>query len=244
MKHLAKSFLLFFFLSWTMLAHSQTQENKAGEHPTIETQNMRTKPLHAIEKREASADDSYVDLGPYYNFALSEEIHGKPENTIPIPVGISEYAGVKIDSRGLIQLASNVSLQNSHIEYPRKITDIAVNHLADSLCFLHSSAWASKKGTDVVDILVNYEDGQKQIISIKNQIDVEDWWFHPANSVIPPNTQVAWEGSNRRVEELGLSLKLYLYTWVNPLPGIKIASIDMISSMNDTGYMLFGLSCL
>ncbi len=244
MKHLTKLSLLVFFLCWTMLTHTQTQVNAPTEHPTNKIVKMRTKPLHPIEKREASADKSCVDLGPYYNFALSEEIHGKPENTIPIPVGMSEYAGVLIDSRGLIQLASNVSLKNSHIEYPKEITGIAVNHLADSLCFLHSSAWASETGTDVVSIVVNYEDGQKQTISIKNQIDVEDWWFHPANSVIPPNTQVAWEGTNKRVEELGLSLKLYLYTWVNPLPQIKITSLDLISSMNDTGYMLFGLSCL
>lgn len=220
----------------TKLAYTRTFPKS-----TINTTTMRTKPLHPIKRRDGSSDDSFVDLGPYYNFALSEEIHGKPENTIHIPTGIGEYAGVKIDTRGVIQLASNVSLQNSHIEYPEEITGITVNHLANSLCFLHSSAWASKKGTDVVDIVVNYEDGQKQIIKIKNQIDVEDWWFNPANSVIPTHTKVAWEGSNKRVEELGLTLKLYLFNWENPLPEIKITSIDLISSMNDTGYMLFGI---
>jgi len=244
MKHFAKSLILFFILSWALIAQSQTQVNKPIVHPTEETQNMRTKALHTIEEREKFADTKYVDLGPHYNFALSEEIHGKPGNTISIPSGISEYKGVKIDTRGLIQLASNVSLQNSHIEYPRDIAGIAVNHLADSLVFLHSSAWASETGTEVVNIVVNYEDGQKQIITIKNQIDVEDWWFDPASSVIPPSAQVAWEGSNERVEELGISLKLYLFTWVNPLPELKIASIDLISAMNDTGYMLFGITCL
>ena len=181
MKHLEKTISCFLLLSWLVPVHSQKAVDISKETSTINTTTMRTKPLHPIEKREASADDSLVDLGPYYNFALSEEIHGKPDNTIPIPAGISEYAGVKIDTRGVIQLASNVSLQNSHIEYPEKITGIAVNHMASSLCFLHSSAWASKKGTDV---------------------------------------------------------------WKNPLPEIEITSIDLISSMNDTGYMLFGISCL
>jgi hypothetical protein len=45
---------------------------------------IRTKPLHPIEKRQFTDEHEYVDLGPFYNIALSEEIHGKPGNKIPI----------------------------------------------------------------------------------------------------------------------------------------------------------------
>jgi hypothetical protein len=209
-----------------------------------DTVKIRTRPLHSLASREAAAGDRFVDLGPYYNFSLSEEIHGKPGNTIPIPAGIHLYDGIEIESRGVIQLSSKLAFMNSHLEYPREITGIAVHRHADSLCFLHSSAWASKTGTEVVRIVVHYEDGRKQTIPIRYQLEVEDWWFHPVNSMIPPNARVAWEGSNPRVEEQGISLKLYLYTWANPLPGLEISTIDLISSMNDTGYMLFGLTCL
>lgn len=230
---LKKTIPCLLLLGWLVPAHAQTD--------SIE---IRTKPLQAIEKRSPSADGRFVDLGPYYNFSLSEEIHCKPGNTISIPTGISDYKGVMVDSRGVIQLSSKVAFQNSHIEYPREIHGIIVNHRADSLCFLQSSAWASPMGTEVASIVVHYEDGQERIITIRYQVDVEDWWFNPDNSVIPPHARVAWEGSNERVEELGMSLKLYLYTWVNPLPELEIISIDLISSMNDTGYMLFGLTCL
>lgn len=205
---------------------------------------MRNKSLKPIEIRQDSLDARYIDLGPFYNFALSEEIHGKPENTISLPTGIHDYKGVKFETRGVIQLASAVSLANSHLEYPKEIRGIPINQKAESLSFLHSSAWASPRGTDVVSIVVSYANGDKETIVIQNQIDVEDWWFHPENSVIPPKSKLAWEGSNKRVEDIGMSLKIFHFTWHNPKPDVKITSIDLISSMSDTGYMLYGLTCL
>ncbi|HER08692.1 MAG TPA: hypothetical protein ENO20_07250 [Bacteroides sp.] len=205
---------------------------------------IRTQPLLAIEARPSDASKKYIDLGPYYNFSLSEEIHGKPGNTIPLPAGIHAYHGVKFDVRGIIQLASNVSYENSHIRYPRQITGIPVNQKADQLCFLHSSAWASEPGTDVVDIVIHYANQKTQTVTLQYQVHVEDWWFHPENSVIPPSAVLAWEGSNERVKDQGMDLKLYHYTWENPMPEVEITSIDLVSSMNDTGYMLYGITCL
>ena len=77
----------------------------------------------------------------------------------------------------------------------------------------------------------------------ENQIDVEDWWFHLQNSIFPSNAELVWEGSNNRVKDLGFVLKLYRYTWVNPVPEVEIAAIDLISTMNDAGYMLYGITC-
>lgn len=205
---------------------------------------IRTEPLKPIEKRQFPAEKEYVDLGAFYNFSLSEEIHGKPYNIIPIPSGVNDFNGVKFDARGIIQLASKVSFEKSHIKYPKKISGIQVNCMAGSLCFLHSSAWESEKGTDVALIVVNYANNEKRTITIKSRIEVEDWWFHPENSIFPEKTKLAWKGSNARVEELGFVLKIYRYTWANPMPTVEISSIDLISSMNDTGYMLYGITCL
>lgn len=110
---------------------------------------IRTKPITPIDKRQPSEEKKYIDLGAFYNFAISEEIPGKPENTIPIPAGINDFNGVKFDARGIIQLASKVSFEKSHILYPEKITLIPVNTTAKKLCFLLSSAWESAKGTEV-----------------------------------------------------------------------------------------------
>ncbi len=209
-----------------------------------EMMQIRTKPLRAIVPRQFPDDGRYVDLEPYYNFSLSEEIHGKPGNTIPIPSGINDFNGVNFDARGIIQLASKVSLEMSHINYPKEISGIPVHHMADELCFLHSSAWESETGTEVVRIVVNYADNRKKTITIRSRIEVEDWWFHPKNSVFPPRAELAWEGSNPRVKDLGFVLKLYRYTWENPRPDVEIRSIDLISAMNDTGYMLYGVTCL
>jgi len=226
-----------------------TTEDFDNERPPvysniINKMNIRTKPLHAIDARQSPDENQYVDLGSFYNFALSEEIHGKPGNNLPIPSGINNFNGVKFDARGVIQLASNVSFEKSHIKYPQEITGIPVNRKAKKLCFLHSSAWESIKGTEVVRLVVNYANNQKQIITMRNQIEVEDWWFNLEKSVFPSEAKLAWEGTNNRVKDLGCVLKLYQYTWKNPMPNVEIMSIDVISAMNDTGYMLYGITCL
>ncbi|MFH0756828.1 MAG: hypothetical protein V2B15_06050 [Bacteroidota bacterium] len=209
-----------------------------------EIMQTRTQPIRPITLRQFPEDGRYVNLESFYNFSSSEEIHGKPANTIPIPSGINDFMGVKFDARGIIQLASNVSYKSSHIHYPEEIIGIPVNHLADSLCFLQSSAWESETGTEVVHIVVHYANNQERTIAIRHKVEVADWWVNPEHSIFPHEAELAWEGSNPRVEELGLVLKLYRYTWVNPMPDVEILSIDLVSAMNDTGYMLFGITCL
>jgi hypothetical protein len=109
---------------------------------------------------------------------------------------------------------------------------------------LHSSAWESPKFTDVATIQVNYAGNQKRSIAIRYQVEVEDWWFNLQKSVFPAAAELAWEGVNNRVKDLGCVLKLYRYTWGNPLPEVEIESIDLISAMNNTGYMLLGITCI
>jgi hypothetical protein len=205
---------------------------------------IRTNPLEAIIARQTLEDTKYVDLGPFYNFAISEEIHGKPGNTIPLKQGVDDYNGVNFDVRGIIQLSSKLAFEKSHILYPEKVSGIPVNLRARELCFLHSSAWESKKGADVVKIVVHYTDHQARDLTIRYQEEVEDWWFMTGKSIFPVNAQLAWEGSNTRVKEIGFELKLYRFTWANPLPEIEISTVDLISSMNETGYMLYGITCL
>ena len=219
-----------------MIGHRYIQKLK-------DNMQIRYKALHAVNERQLPNEPRYVDLGSFYNFALSEEIHDKPGNTIPIPSGINDFNGVKFDARGIVQLASKVSYEKSHIHYPEKITWIPVNAFADSLCFLHSSAWESEMGADVVEIVIHFANHQEKTITIKYQVHVEDWWFHPVNSIFPSEAKLAWEGSNNRVKELGFGLKVYRYTWKNPMPEVKITSIDLISAMNNTGYMLYGITC-
>jgi hypothetical protein len=75
------------------------------------------------------------DLESFYTFTLSEEIHDKYGNTILLQPGINDYNEIKIDVRGLIQPASDVSYEKFLIHYPEKITGIPVYHFADTLYF-------------------------------------------------------------------------------------------------------------
>jgi hypothetical protein len=152
---------------------------------------IRTKPLHSICERQLPADPQYIDLGPFYNFAMSEEINGKPGNTIPLPAGVKDYKGVKFDVRGILQLESSVSYTKSNSCYPRAVSGIPVARLAESICFLHSSAWESKMGTEVVNVVFNYANNQIRTITLKNQIEIADWWFHLKFSIFPPSAQLA-----------------------------------------------------
>jgi hypothetical protein len=205
---------------------------------------IRLKPLKAIVSGSPKAGMNSINLEKFYNISLQEEVHGKPGNLLPVEPGLAEFNGQLFDIRGIIQLSSSVSEEKTHIFYPKEVIEIPIQQLAEKLCFIHSSAWESKKGEKVVDIIVNYADGTSQNIDIKYQLDVEDWWFFIEKSIFPVNCQSAWKGSNDRVKDLNCIIQLYQYTWINPQPQVEIESIDLLSAMNGTGYMLYALNCL
>lgn len=198
---------------------------------------------HPIPPRSPEATAGMVDLTDHYLNALDDEIHHKPENTLAtMPSGLQAFLGVTFDVRGVIQLAGKDSQEITHVIYPPEITGIKVGASGEQLHFLHAAAWNPEDGElHIGDYVLHYAGGETRSIPFLYHTNASDWWFRP-NDPIPAEAPVAWEGSNPRVEDMGFGLRIFKYSCPNPLPGVEIESMDVVSRLVHSAPMLLAVT--
>jgi hypothetical protein len=79
------------------------------------------------------------------------------------------------------------------------------------------------------EYVIHYADHTTASVPIEYGKDVRDWWSW-GNPVEVTRGKVAWEGMNAYSRTEQQKIYLYLGTWENPKPEVKIQSIDYTSS--------------
>jgi hypothetical protein len=191
------------------------------------------RPQALIPHRDKSAAPELVDLSNFYNSALDDDIHHKPGNTLSsLPKGIQMISGMTFDIRGLVQLAGFKSEEITTLVYPESVTGIEVNPSGKRLNFLHAAAWNTNDPQKLIgEYVVHYENGHAESISLVYKNNIWDWWGTPDES----DKNVAWKGVNERTRNVGFHIRLFILSWVNPFPDVKIASIDLVSNCQGPG---------
>ena len=208
------------------------------------TQKTDSKPHHAIAPRDAQAPEKLIDLTSYYNASPNDSWHagGLGNNDLSsLPQGIQEFAGVKFDVRGIVQVSGQDAEQQLSVRFPKEVAGIQVGKTCGQLHFLHAAGWQSPDGTKVGLYRVHYQDGQTQEIPVVYGTHVRDWWA-PSGTGPVTDSQVAWKGSNQASQSSGVSLQLYKTTWRNPRPDAQIASLDYVSCMSRSAPFLVGIT--
>ncbi len=194
--------------------------------------------------RPAVGDEfRFLDLQMRKNQELSKEFgnDGREGNTLEgLPTGKKELLGVQFKiGKGVVHLGSTVQKDR-----PEKVEGISVSGSFAKLHILHATqygggpnkegaAWFVKDGTLIGQYKVNYEDQTVETIPIVYGKDVRDWWFRPDEAGVTRG-RVAWEGDNEVAKNLNCRLRLYVNTWENPKPRLKVVSIDFLSKMKET----------
>ena len=185
---------------------------------------------------------SYVDLKEYFNYKSGEKIaaDSREGNELPVPTGEQTMEGVKLQiGERVVQLGSKV-LE----EKPEKVEGIKVGRKFARLHILHAtaygggpnapgSAWHVEDDTLIGEYMINYEDKSSESIAIEYGKDVRDWWFREDEKETS-RSQVAWKGDNELAKQYSCRLRVYLTTWKNPKPDLKVMSIDYMGRKNDT----------
>jgi hypothetical protein len=187
-------------------------------------------PINKIPKRDEKASPKQINLEKYYSFAIDDEIHGKPGNTLSsLPQGLQNLGNTVFDIRGVIQLEGQISEEKTHLKYAKEARDIEINQKADKIHFLQASAWDVEDPQMIIGkYIVHYENKGKIEIPIIYKVNVWDWWATEESGV----TQApVWKGENVRTKELGMHIRLFKYSWENPNPALKIISLDFISNI-------------
>ena len=104
--------------------------------------------------------------------------------------------------------------------------------------FLHASRWTDNEGTRIGSYVVHYEDGQLREVPIIFGVDLRDWRPQHDPGAQGNGPGAAWHGN----DNAGRDLVLFATAWTNPLPNIKITSIDVISAMKNAAPFLVAVT--
>ena len=180
--------------------------------------------------RDPKAGPGLIDLGKYYNAALTESWHGGPENDLAaLPCGLQTLAGAEFDVRGIVQLGG---LSPSASRFPTEIKGITINQKCQRLHFLHAAAYGTvpDEGKQLGAYVVHFATNQMRLeIPITYGRELRDWHVMANEPPARPELTVAWTGTNGVSKRAGSSIRLFLTTWLNPVPSVPIESIDVVT---------------
>jgi serine/threonine protein kinase/WD40 repeat protein len=222
-------------------------ETAARELVSAELLTTRSGPItDHFPDRSPAATPNLIDLSPFYNASLTQtwlpiKDIGRSNDLAQLPSGLQKFAGVQFDVRGLIQLSGS-ALENLGGQFPKQVVDIPANRKATSIHFLQGAAWDALYGTVIGRYRVNYVNGKSREVKIIFGRTVRDWWFPPTQPQLTMGAAVAWQGSNPASRQLGRAVRIYKFTWINPLPDVEIKSIDFESAMEKPAPFLLAIT--
>jgi beta-lactamase regulating signal transducer with metallopeptidase domain len=181
-----------------------------------EIQNLR-------RERGAKRSFSLIDLQSWSNQPLNESFHSgqyEGNNLASLPQGEQTLGSVPFRiGKQLVQLGSRINR-------PDKVESIKVGRKLSKLNILHATGYIADDGTEIAQYTIHYEDGTTATIPVVYGEDVLDWWKYPFSGE-PTRGKVVWNGENEPAKrEFDATLRLYMTTWDNPKPDVRISSID------------------
>jgi WD40 repeat protein len=190
-----------------------------------------------------------IDLSAYYNAPLSipwlATLPGEQTTATlaSLPRGAKEWGGIRFDVRGIVQTGS---WRWGPYEYSRRAEGIRIQQTCRALWFLHASIHGSfgegsnepvADGTEVGCYVVHYSDGRQGQWPIIYGRDLRSWAVPSRAPEKATEAELAWTA-----ETEGTRLRLYKSRWPNPIPDVRIESIDLVLRHNDAAPFLIALT--
>lgn len=225
--------------SWDFLPRAGAQSGPKNSKAKSEA-----RPHHPIAPRDSQTSANLIDLTPHYNASPNDSWHegGIGNNDLKsLPQGNRDFAGVKFDVRGIVQLSGQGADEQLTVRFPKEIKSIAVDRPCSQLHFLQGAGWSSPDGTKIGSYIVHYQDGKTAEIPIVYGMHVRDWWTPPGEHPVS-GSEIAWKGSNEAATASQMRQQLYKTTWKNPRPETPIASLDYVSAMAISAPFLIALT--
>jgi len=199
-----------------------------------------------IPDRTAETGTNLIDLGPFYNAALTEtwfptNLYAAANDLASLPRGVRRFGGIDFDVRGLIQLSGS-ALESLGADFPREVGEIPIGRTCRKLHFLHGAGWSALFGTPIGSYFIRYADGEEREVKIIYGQNVRDWWFPTTQPQLTPGAAVAWEGTNAASAPLGQKLRLYQMAWLNPRPDREVRSISFKTMMEKPAPFLLAVT--
>jgi WD40 repeat protein len=188
-------------------------------------------PKKAIPSRHTRCTDAQIDLSGHYTSALDESwfVYFEDDSLASLPHGLHALDGVQFDLRGLIQLQGT---REGDAQFPDRASNIRVDRFCQRLHFLHATHRHPSPGREIGHYLVRFRNGSEIRLPLVYGYNTMDWWVHAEDRQDLQAMQVAWTGTNAAATASKTQVRLFKWTWKNPLPDLEIASIDFVSALN------------
>jgi len=182
-----------------------------------------------IPVRDPQADAKLIDLSPYYNAPLTEgwQTETSDNDLSEFPLGLRTLAGTPFDVRGLIQIGT---ASRTDQPYPTELTNIVINRTCERLHFLHSAIEqddltnSTPDSTQIGSYIIRYTTGRTIEAPIVIGQSLLDWFTEPKEN--NQSLIIAWVGESVQSRRRGKKVRLFKYSWQNPLPELFISSVD------------------
>jgi hypothetical protein len=178
-----------------------------------------------------------IDLQGQTNHKLKDSLNteGKDNSLRNVPQGPQDFCDIRFQvGPGFIRLGGKL-----HTTLPARADGIAVDSLCQKLHILQGTEFGGvgeeghpffiKDATAIGHYLIHYADGATKEVPIVYGEDVRDWWNWDQSKKVTRG-HLAWTGKTDNSEENNVTIRLYVTTWVNPKPDIKVEKIDFISN--------------
>jgi hypothetical protein len=201
------------------------------------------KAWNPIPPRDPLATPDQVDLSRFYGASLDDDWFNHPGHDLhDVPHGLHTFGGVLFDVRGVIVLAGTESLAVSGLALPEHVLGIPVGRKGKAVDFLQAAAFVgTPAGTKIGEYVMHYENGETRTADLIYGENELDWWVHPAEGHVTQAEEV-WYGSNAATRRLGMRTRLIKFTWNNPLPNLKITTLDFVSALTTSSPMLLAIT--
>jgi hypothetical protein len=194
----------------------------------------------AVPPRAPDTPDEALDLSAYFNADLAQTgSWERPEAFLTgLPLGFQTLNGVGFDVRGRLQLWADAAWLDA---YPQRV-QIPLGQRARRLHFLHAAMHGEQPQTEIGRYGVSYEDGRTNQFPVLFGGQLAHW-RPEANDVTHDDfTQVAWTGTNVTASLGSRRTRLYHTKWDNPLPEVRIRSLEVSSAKTKAGPFVIAIT--
>lgn len=202
-----------------------------------------------IPKRDPETPAQLINLSRFYTASLDDDwLVTAGANLQSFPRGMQRLAGVDFDIRGLIQLAGTSLYDESEMDeeakktyYPERIENIPVQLYCHDIHFLHAASWWAEAGETIGLYRIHYENGYTTDVPIQYLVTLRDWWT-AQDDPLPKDADIAWKGQHDPAKKAGCHILVFKFTWHNPKPELRVASIDFISLFKSASPYLIAIT--
>lgn len=192
--------------------------------------------------RDPLSAPNLIELTSNYNAHLTDSWLNGTNNNLALPAGTQTLAGVMFDARGIIQLAGE---RSSTKRFPAQVPGIKIRQNCQRLHFLQAAAYCNSETNGPHEIglyVAHLTDGTQLNIPIIFGRDVRDWYTEKGEPPLEKELTVAWTGTNPASTAANQSLRLFSTVWTNPMPDVRIESLDFVSHRNGAAPFLVAIT--